>query len=303
MSNSSKLASLASTAIDLVQAAITQNTAKSYNSTLLQFQKFLKNLDARYQGLPANSGQVMLFIAHLYQSGLTAATIQSKMSAISYFHKLLDKPDPMNSFIIQKALAGVKKLAPSSDSRLPITLNLLQQLLDNLKNIISNDYERKMLKAMMCLSFFAFLRPGEVTASHNNLLFENVVLAGNQITITFVSFKHHRGKPVTLIIPKQQYSPCPVTLLADYLECRGQAPGPLFCYPGAKAVTYCQFHEWFHSLIQCMGIKNVYGLQSFRIGAASLAASRNVSNAAIQQMGRWHSNAYMRYVRIPVIKF
>ena len=188
MSNSNSLASLASTAIDLVQAAITHNTAKSYNSTLLQFQNFLKNLDTRYQGLPANSGQVVLFIAHLYQSGLTAATIQSKMSAISYFHKLLDKPDPLNSFIAQKALAGVKKLAVSSDSRLPITLKLLQQLLDNIRFILSNEYERKLLRAMMCLSFFAFLRPGEVTASHNNLLFENVVLAENEISLTFCFF-------------------------------------------------------------------------------------------------------------------
>ena len=77
------LASLASTAVDLVEAAITQSTAKSYNSTLLQFQTFLSNLDQRYKGLPANPGQVVLFIADLYQSGLTAATIQSKMSAIS----------------------------------------------------------------------------------------------------------------------------------------------------------------------------------------------------------------------------
>ena len=83
MSDSTRLASLEATAVDLVNAAITTATAKSYNSTLFQFQSFLKDLDPRYRGLPANSGQVILFIAHLYQSGLCSATIHTKMSAIS----------------------------------------------------------------------------------------------------------------------------------------------------------------------------------------------------------------------------
>ena len=303
MSSAGRLAALESTAIDLVTAALTPATAKSYNSTLLQSQSFFNNIDSRYRGLPANSGQILLFIAHLYQSGLTSSTIHTKMSAISYYHKLLSLPDPMSSFVVQKALVGVKKLASSSDSRLPITLQLLQQLIDNVRFIVSDHYYRKMLQSMMCLAFFAFLRPGELTSSPNNLVFENIKLSNNQISITFVAFKHHRGKPVTLIVPAQDCAPCPVSYLTAYLSARGDQPGPLFCHPSMKPVTYAQFHGWFHTLLDCLSVKHVYNLHSFRLGAASLAASRKISNVLIQQMGRWRSNAYERYVRIPVIKF
>ena len=303
MPNLATLAPLADTAADLIHAAITPATAKCYNTTLSQFQSFLSTLDNRYHGLPANPGQVLLFIAHLYRSGLSAQTIRSKMSAISYFHKLMSRPDPLDSFIVQKALAGLKNVASSHDNRLPITLTMLQQLLELAPKLISGDYYVRLVQAMMCLSFYALLRPGEVTASHNNLLFQNVQVQGQQLLVTFVTYKHHQGKPVSLLIPAQQSAPCPVQYLSAYLSVRGNKPGPLFCHLNCKPISYNQYRGWFHTLIQCLSGNNVYGLHSFRIGAATLAASRNISSVLIQQMGRWRSNAYTRYVRIPVIKF
>ena len=38
---------------------------------------------------------------------------------------------------------------------------------------------------------------------------------------------------------------------------------------------------------------------SFRIGAASTAASRGVEDSLIKTLGRWRSSAYLLYVRIP----
>ena len=303
MPHTSRVAALESTAIDLVQAALKPATVKAYNTTLAQFQNFLSSLDSRYKGLPANPGQVILFVADLFNQGLSASTIVSKMSAISYYHKLDNKPDPMSHFLVQKALSGVKRLATSSDVRLPITLSMLHRLVQCARHVVSIDYYIKLLQAMMVLSFFAFLRPGEVTTSSNNLKFENVQICDQQIRVTFMSFKHHHGKPVTLLIPAQTDAPCPVQALRAYLDVRGTSSGPLFCHPGAKPISYQCYSKWFQSLLKVMAIRDVYGLHSFRIGAATLAASRNISSVLIQQMGRWHSNAYSRYIRIPVVKF
>ena len=297
------MAALESTAIDLVQAAISNSTTNSYNTTLSQLHAFLADIDPRYKKLPVNAGQIVLFIAHLYQNGLTSATIYSKMSAISYYHKLMGLPDIVSNFVVQKALAGVKRMASSSDGRLPITLGLLEKLIDNVRLILSGDHYVKLLKAMMCLSFYAFLRPGEVTASGNNIMFMNVQLSRTEITLTFVAFKHHKGKPVTILIPAQSSAICPVQLLAEYICVRGAAPGPLFCHPCGRPISYAQFYNWFHSLLKCVHVNHLYGLHSFRLGAATLAASRNVSSVLIQQMGRWRSNAYTRYIRTPVVRF
>lgn len=37
---------------------------------------------------------------------------------------------------------------------------------------------------------------------------------------------------------------------------------------------------------------------SFRIGAATTAAARNISDSTIQTLGRWASDSFRRYIRI-----
>jgi hypothetical protein len=46
----------------------------------------------------------------------------------------------------------------------------------------------------------------------------------------------------------------------------------------------------------------MYKAHSFRIGAATHAASRGYSDQDIQIMGRWHSDAFKKYIRIPVLQ-
>ncbi|XP_055955152.1 uncharacterized protein LOC126812595 [Patella vulgata] len=47
---------------------------------------------------------------------------------------------------------------------------------------------------------------------------------------------------------------------------------------------------------------HLYKAHSFRIGAASAACSGGHSMEAIQRMGRWNSDAYKKYIRIPVLQ-
>lgn len=44
-----------------------------------------------------------------------------------------------------------------------------------------------------------------------------------------------------------------------------------------------------------------YQSHSFRIGAATAAADLGASDIQIQNMGRWKSTAFKKYIRVPVL--
>jgi hypothetical protein len=50
-----------------------------------------------------------------------------------------------------------------------------------------------------------------------------------------------------------------------------------------------------------LNVKN-YKSHSFRIGAATTAWAKGFSEEQIQQMGRWNSEAFKKYIRIPLFK-
>lgn len=42
-----------------------------------------------------------------------------------------------------------------------------------------------------------------------------------------------------------------------------------------------------------------YAGHSFRIGAATMAALAGIADSTIQILGRWHSAAFLQYIRMP----
>lgn len=56
------------------------------------------------------------------------------------------------------------------------------------------------------------------------------------------------------------------------------------------------------SLIWCGLDIKLYKGHSFRIEAASTAFANGMSEAKIKAMGRWSSDAYKKYIRVPVLK-
>ncbi|KAJ8321263.1 hypothetical protein KUTeg_001121 [Tegillarca granosa] len=99
---------------------------------------------------------------HLYQKGYSPSSIAGHMSAISYVHKLLDIPDPTQSFLIRKLLKGAQNLSKAPDTRMPITKQLLHQILSSLNHTAGTAIERHLLQSLFSLAFHGFFRLGEL---------------------------------------------------------------------------------------------------------------------------------------------
>ena len=252
------------------------------------------------QWFPTSSSTLALFIAHLSDNNLSPATISSTISPVSFFHKLYGYEDPAMHFIIRRIIAGAHKLRPSQDTRQPIDLELLHKLARSTPYVTQSVYLAAMLHSMYLLMFHAFLRIGEVTNSPNTLLLHNIDISSSKLHVKFTSFKHHSGPPHTITINQSNSPFCPVSSLLNFLKLRSNVPGPLFSLPSNQPLTRSQFSSFFQFSLQWAGLPNPQiKPHSFRIGAATHAASLGCTEQQIQKMGRWKSNAFKKYIRCP----
>ena len=241
-----------------------------------------------------------LFVAYLQNKSFSYNTIATYVSAIAYFHKLQGYSDPADTFLVRKTLAGLRKLQPAVDTRLPITLDILRQLIGYLYDLGLGFFQTKLYKAMFLLAFFAFLRIGEMTAyphSTHNIQVHNVQLGTHAILIHFQSFKHSK-RPQSVQIMSRRDAFCPVTALKSYLAIRGKTSGPLFCWPNYQPILRTQFTDILQSCLKAANLSvQLYKGHSFRIGAATYAKQMGLSDGQIRRLGRWQSDAFLLYIR------
>ena len=108
--------------------------------------------------MPLSTEDTALFIAFLFERGLAIATIRSHLSSISYSHRMAGFSTPTDSFFVNKLLKGATNLFPSIDQRYPITLPILNSILEIIPSLAPNFYLRTLYSAMASTAFYAFLR-------------------------------------------------------------------------------------------------------------------------------------------------
>ena len=254
------------------------------------------------------------FISHLRDNQLASSTICTYVTAVGFVNQLSGHPNPVDSFIVKKMLASVKRGTSRDDQRLPVTPFILSKIIHALQHTADSHYQKSMLAAMFLLAFHAFLRIGEICQNRENSnvlqlqdiqFLQNVQKQLSHLEITFRSFKsNYNIRPVILSLRanSQDAEACPVHSLYQFIQLRGTCSGPLFCFPPNLPVTCAHFCSCFNQALAWPGLPTSrFKSHSFRIGAASTAAAQGVPDEGIQHMGRWKSMAFKRYIRLPTM--
>ena len=173
------------------------------------------------------------------------------------------------------------------------------------------NYDSLMLWAAMSLAFFGFMRLGELTC--NSQFNAQIHLVPSDITFhpslsnpsqVSVKVKVSKTDPFrvgqTIIIGKTSEGLCPVNAIKNYLSRRGPSDGPLFIFASGKPLTKDALTQETRNLLSHLGIKSSdYAGHSFRIGAATAAASVGLPPWLVKTLGRWSSDCYERYIQCP----
>ena len=105
---------------------------------------------------------------------------------------------------------------------------------------------------------------------------------------------------MTIFLGRTDLPLCQVAALLAYLMVQGPGEGPLFRFEDGRALTRPRLVAAVRDALARAGLKpEDYSGHSFRIGAATTAAACGVPVDTIKTLGRWRSQAYQLYVRLP----
>ena len=180
----------------------------------------------------------------------------------------------------------------------------------NLPFVIQNVDNQLFLKAIFALAVYAFLRIGEITTKNNlngsevlqvsNVSFNAEDKDINGLSVVITNYKHSDLHAKSIFIPLEiGNAACPVKAVHNYLSTFGHTKGSFFQFRCGSPVTHYYFTSSLKSILMFIGLDpKFYKGHRFRIGAATSAAARGIPLSVIQNMGRWKSDAVMRYIRM-----
>ena len=236
------------------------------------------------------------------------------MAAVRHLQITNGLPDPaLASFSrLNYALRGLRRdrVSRPTHTRLPITSDILWKVYELWSNQ-AQDFDRTMLWAAFCLGYFGFMRSGEFTcpsqaAYSPDMLSHGDVSIDSHSCPTYMTVYPKRSKNdpfgagTTLYLGATGDTLCPVAAMLGYLAIQPQTRGPLFCYCNGATLSRPRLVQSMRQALGAVGVDCTgFSGHSFRIGAATMAASLGVSDSRIQTLGRWRSSAFTRYIRTP----
>ena len=283
--------------------SLSDNAYKTYHAAWTRFTTFMR----KKLGIKTpftQSPQISMYVAYLHSKQLKVSTIRTHLSAIAFMHETSGYPNPTQSFTIRKLLVSYSKSDTLPNSRKPIDRNLLAKLIKSIKNH-SSSYNTALNTCMFTLMYHAALRVSEVCVtprSSHTLQYKNVSITKYHHTkclkVKFTTFKHcHLPTPPLILHPTRDIT-CPVTAFVTYSVLRGSSPGPLFRNKNGTPLKRPHLTSTLKQHLQVMGYDpRTYNTHSFRIGKTTDLASQGYSSLQISRIGRWHSNAYQKYIK------
>ena len=217
---------------------------------------------------------------------------------------------------LEYTLQGIKRAEAmsgvASRARLPITIEIMLSLRSIWSPDVSAGYEGVMLWAAACVRFFGFLRVGEFTVQSQSSYDPQVHLSLSDLsfddhrapTMVYLRIKQSKtdpfGQGVDVYVGATRKAVCPVDALLRYLEVHSSTAGPLFIHADGIPLTRASLVSRLKQALCQVGIQpDAFNGHSFWIGAATTAAQRGVEDSLIQTLGRWKSDTYKLYIKIP----
>ena len=297
------------------EAGIAPSTARTYNAGISKYVDLCSKLSV--SPTPTSEQLLCRFVTSLARDNISHNTMKVYLAAVRQYHiqrgHVMPQIDSMPK--LSQILRGIR-ISRAADPQMisrplrhPVTPEILRQIRQAWEKEGLNS-DKVMLWAAFLLAFYCFLRSGEVCVAVGEDFDEHRDLTPQDIAIDNVSnpqmlkvhIKCSKTDPfragTDIFIARTKDDLCPVAAMLAWLVKRGRTPGPLFRFQSGHPLSRSIFVRSFKQALASANIDpNGFTGHSFRIGAATSAANKGMTDTQIKQLGRWKSDAYQRYIR------
>ena len=286
----------------LISQSVGLNTSKQYASGQKLYIAFCASLEA--SPCPATELLLLRFVA-AQSSRVSGYTIQSYLSAIRFLHITNGFDNPITSYDrLRLVIRALKKAAGPKRQRAPITIAILLQIHKQMNCSLYNDI---LFWAMTCIGFFGFLRVSEFTTDGEfdekfDLSFSDLAFSRDLKSLS-INLKSSKTDPfrqgVQIIIGRTDGVLCPIQAMLRYIAARSSHSGALFKFKNGRSASRSWFSKRLKQVVAKSGFQGDFTSHSLRIGAASEASKAGFPDSLVQVLGRWASDSFKLYIRIP----
>ena len=286
---------------------LSQSTRAVYSSGWRKYLEFCAAFSIH--PLPITEYSQASFAAYL-AGKLNWKTIRSYLAATRFYRIKSGLPDPSLSPTpkLTYVLKGIRKQSPGHvrPPRMPLTPQHLHRIYDTWTRTTPS-FDKQMLWAAFCIGFFGFMRSGEFTSvsgpNETCLQVSDVSIDSRDnpqvLTIFLKKSKTDQfGQGSHIHIGRTGDVLCPVSATLAYLAVRPNKPGPLFVFENGSPLSQRQLVNNLRIALTEAGVDATHFTgHSFRIGAATTAATAGINDSTIKTLGRWKSEAFHSYIR------
>lgn len=289
-------------------------TRKTYKSRVRIYVNFCR--ERSLKPFPAAEEVLVLFVAFKALEKCSHSTVKSYLSAIASTHYDSGLKFDLSSFsCLSRVLRGLKRVyGVASDTRLPITVDLLQTMLALIPS--QSNLSHCTIRAAFAIAVFGLLRCGEfaVTAGMDPLKLLRIgnvkltEITGSLKLLTSKTDVFRKG--VSIVIPcicddvDRPSVGCPFHELNIMIRCRREKSlslspaSPLFLLKNGTPLSRSVVNQYLLFLCKTLGLDSSrYTGHSFRKGGAQTLANAGAPDYVVQMLGRWSSSSYLRYIK------
>jgi hypothetical protein len=301
--------------------SLARSTWSTYGTAERMLAKCAKDKGRKLE-LPLSQDDLLEFIGWLIsERNVKVGTINSYLSGIRQMHILKGMEPPtirtsIVKFLLQgkKNLDNIKARTEKTVKRLPMTMNVMRLLKEEIIRWEVDIDQKLLFWAVATMAFHGAFRIHELLCKIESQFDPDFALLARDVKIKEVEGgkvlevklkcpkESKTDKAVVIDIFESGGSLCPIKAFTRWANRNKTDAGlPLFRDKTGVPLTGAKVNSWLKELLS----KHVdYGKgkftgHSFRIGLATTLGSLGFSNDDIKEAGRWSSNVYEVYMKLP----